>query len=317
MTPLSIAIVGCGRMGTERAVAAHKLGARIACFCDSDLSRAQALAGRFSGGSAAVNLEALDWRSLDAAFVCTPPSFRGPVELISLNNGVPFFVEKPIGLHAEQMRPLIDQLRNSRTIHAVGYMNRYRNSIRLARTLVRGRNVLGVTCAWLVREYRVPWWTNKSFSGGPFNEQATHVVDLYRCLVGEIPSVISIALPEANATGPERQVAVALSFSTGALGTLLYSCEAREKAIHLSIFCEDGALHFEGWDFRMTVNTINGALPEEETDGIFVKETKAFLEAVRNGDQSMIECDLADAYETQKVVDTIRKSFEPPTCARV
>ncbi|MGA8623072.1 MAG: hypothetical protein WB660_31670, partial [Candidatus Sulfotelmatobacter sp.] len=89
-----------------------------------------------------------------------------------------------------------------------------------------------------------------------------------------------------------------------------YSCEAREKDIHLSVFCEEGSLDLEGWDFAMTRNTIDGALPEDEQDEIFVKETQCFLNAIRSHDQLLIECDLEEAYRTQLAVDKVRDSFQ-------
>lgn len=316
MDQLRVVIVGCGRMGAERANAAAKLGASVAWLCDTDSSRVQALADKFPESRSTMDPKDIDWHSLDAAFVCVPPAYRGPVELMSLTNNVPLFVEKPVGLNAEQIVPLLDQLKRFPIIHAVGYMNRYRKSVRLARKVLASRKMLGITCAWVVRKYRVPWWVQKELSGGPFNEQATHVVDLYRYLVGEIHSATSLASPQINASDPEFAVAVAIRFSIGALGTLLYNCEAREKEIRLHVFCEEGTLDFEGWDFVMTRNTIDGSLPETGTEEIFVKETKAFLDAVRSGDQTMIECDLEEAHRTQKVVDAIRESFQYHPLAR-
>jgi myo-inositol 2-dehydrogenase / D-chiro-inositol 1-dehydrogenase len=295
-------------MGTERADAVRKLGARIVWFCDVDPARAEALASRFSDTFTA-KPERLDLHSVDAVFVCVPPAYRGPIELQCLASSVPLFVEKPIGLSAEHVAPLLEQSKRSGVINAVGYMNRYRNSVRLARDILRGRKILGITCVWVGRKYRVPWWTDNNLSGGPFNEQATHAVDLFRCLVGEVATTTSIISPSENNSDPEFSVAVAIGFLTGPVGTVFYNCEAKEKDIRLHVFCEDGTLDFESWDLAMTRNTIDGKLPEAEQDEIFVKETRAFLDAIRCGDQSLIECDLSQAYRTQQVVDKIRRSF--------
>jgi predicted dehydrogenase len=292
----------------ERAAALEKLGARTVWFCDSDPARAEALASKF-GSSWIARPEDLDLGSLDAVFVCLPPGYRGPIELQCLAHSIPLFVEKPIGLSAEHAIPLLELLQRSRVINAVGYMNRYRNSVRLAREVLSGRKVLGITCAWVGRKYRVPWWNDKDLSGGPFNEQATHVVDLCRCLVGEVGATASVAAPSENRSDPEYGVAVALQFLNGAVGTVFYNCEAKEKDIRLNVFCEEGTVTLEGWDFAMTQNSIDGTLPEAESAEIFLKETQAFLNALGSNDQSLIECDFAEAYQTQRVVDRIRESF--------
>ena len=309
MKELSVGIIGCGRMGAERAAAVQKLGAQVDWFCDSERARAEELANNF-GGAATTRPEDVDWSSLDGAFVCVPPSFRGPIELQCLANSIPLFVEKPIGLSAKHIVPLLEQAKRVGVVNAVGYMNRYRNSVRLAKKVLLNRKVLGVSCVWVGKKYRVPWWIDPNLSGGPFNEQATHVLDLCRFLLGEIESVSAIAAPLTTAEDPEFGVAVAMRFIDGPLGTIFYSCEAREKDIHLSVFCEEGSLDLEGWDFAMTRNTIDGALPEDEQDEIFVKETQCFLNAIRSHDQLLIECDLEEAYRTQLAVDKVRDSFQ-------
>lgn len=317
MNQLRIAIVGCGRMGTERARAVAALRSRIVYFCDSDPCRATTLAQDFPASMAGSDSGHLDSHSLDAVFICVPPAFRGPVEAWCIRARVPFFVEKPVGLSADHVNSVLTHLQQSPIVHGVGYMNRYRRSVHDARELLRNNEVLGLTCAWVGRKYQVPWWANKELSGGPFNEQGTHIVDLCRYLIGEVEAAASIAHRGNNPADCEFGVAAALKFSNGAAGTLFYSCEALEKDIRLQIFCKEGTLDFEGWDFRITRNTINGHLPKEDSEKIFVKETKAFLDAVRSGDQSIIQCDFAEACRTQRVVDMIRNSFSARSSAAV
>jgi predicted dehydrogenase len=311
MAQLIVGIVGCGRMGAERASAVQKLGARIGWFCDPDRARAEGLASKF-GATPTARPEDLDWHSVDAVFVCVPPACRGPVELLCITNSIPLFVEKPIGLSGKHIVPLLEGAKRAGVVTAVGYMNRYRNSVRLAKKVLLGRKVLGISCVWVGKKYRVPWWTDTNLSGGPFNEQATHILDLCRYLLGEIESVSAIAAPSTTAGDPEFGVAVAMRFIDGPVGTVFYSCEAREKDIHLHVFCEEGSLDLEGWDFAMTRNTIDGKLPEKEHDDIFVKETHCFLNAVRSHDHLLIACNLEEAYRTQLVVDRVRDSFQRP-----
>jgi myo-inositol 2-dehydrogenase/D-chiro-inositol 1-dehydrogenase len=311
MEPLTAGIIGCGRMGAVRAAALQSLGARTGWFCDSDRARAVELANKF-GGNVIGKPEDLDWPSVDAVFVCVPPSYRGPVELQCLAHSIPLFVEKPVGLSAKLIVPVLEQVKRVGVLNAVGYMNRCRNSVRLARKVLSGRKVLGISCVWVGKKYSVPWWIDKNLSGGPFNEQATHVLDLCRFLLGEIESVSAKAAPSTTARDPELGVAVAMRFLNGQVGTVFYSCEAREKDIHLHVYCEEGSLDLEGWDFAMTRNTIDGELPEKEKDDIFVKETRCFLNAIRRRDQLLIECDLEEAYRTQLAVDKIMASSQRP-----
>src|SRR5213593_3604347 len=131
---LRLAIVGAGRMGRERARAATSLGARVVTVCDPDFQRARDLAFELQA-AALREPEQIAWGALDALFVCTPPGARGRAETLAIDAAVPLFVEKPVGVCAEQLLPVLRGLEARRVVSAVGYMNRYRDSVLRARRL--------------------------------------------------------------------------------------------------------------------------------------------------------------------------------------
>ncbi len=133
MSVLRIAVVGCGRMGRERALAAMQLGARVVAVCDLDVSAAAALAADLPGCQALEHADALAWDSIDAILVCTPPFARGAVELTAIERKIPVLVEKPTGLSAQNCGTVLRALLQQPVVTAVGYMNRYRESVQQAR----------------------------------------------------------------------------------------------------------------------------------------------------------------------------------------
>jgi len=301
---MRVAVLGCGRMGRERAKAASAFGVEAILLYDEDRSRAESLASECARA-----LPVADWDSLvdgkpDAIFICIPPFCRGCLENRAIDLGIPFFVEKPIGMSADQVRTVLDNLRRHEILNAVGYMNRYRNSVAHARAVLQSRNIIGITAHWVGKKYGVPWWAVREQSGGPFNEQATHLLDLFRYLSGPAETLHAAArAPE----GIETTVAVMLRLAGGGLGTFLYSCEAKNKDILISIETTDGVLDLKGWDLELASNTIDGSYPEPESKPIFEKETHAFLHAVGIGDRTLILSDFADAYETQTAMDRVTR----------
>src|SRR5437764_65607 len=215
---LRIAIVGCGRMGLQHARSASQLGHRIRVACDVDGARASAVASEHPGCEVVTDAATIDWDEVDAGFVCTPPFARGPVELFAAQAGVPLFLEKPIGLSATQCLSALTAFRLTGTITSVGYMNRYRASIRRARSLLEGETVLGFAAHWVCAAYRVPWWGDPALSGGQLNEQCTHLIDLARHLIGEVSEIHAFAQPNPLGRGAAA-VSMALRFRNGALGT--------------------------------------------------------------------------------------------------
>jgi len=291
-------------MGRERAKAASAFGVEAILLFDEDRSRAESLASECARALPVADLATLIHGKPDAIFICTPPFCRGHLENRAIDLGIPFFVEKPIGVSADQVRTVLDNLRQSKVLNAVGYMNRYRYSVAHARTILQSRNIIGITAHWVGKKYGVPWWAVRKQSGGPFNEQATHLMDLFRYLSGIAETLHAAALaPE----GIETTVVVMLRLAGGGLGAFLYSCEAKDKDILISVETTDGVLELRGWDLELARNTIDGSYPEPESKPIFEKETHAFLQAVGRGDRTLILSDFAEAHKTQTAMDSVTR----------
>jgi predicted dehydrogenase len=289
-------------MGRERAMAAASFGVEAVVLFDEDCSRAESLADECNGTRTLKGSDALFDERLDALFICTPPFCRGPLELRAISSGIPFFVEKPIGVTAGQLRAVLDNLSRTSVLTAVGYMNRYRNSVSRAKAILRSRNIIGITAHWAGKRYGVPWWGIVEQSGGPFNEQATHVMDLFRYLAeGVEPLYAASRAP----LGIETTVLAVMRLSGNGLGSFLYSCEAKDKDIFMVIETPEGVLELRGWDLDLVRNTIDGSRPEPEAKPIFEKETHAFLQAVAAGNKNLILADFEQAYQTQVLMDSV------------
>jgi myo-inositol 2-dehydrogenase / D-chiro-inositol 1-dehydrogenase len=296
-------------MGRERARASTFLGGKVTSLCDSDRSRALALANQYPGSQATSDATQIDWSGLDAVFICLPPGTRGPIEMEAIRFGVPFFIEKPIGTSTAQCISLLAALRSRPVIHSVGYMNRYRDSVLHVRRLLAARKPLGLTCHWVASVYGVPWWLRPDDSGGPFNEQGTHFIDLCRYLLGEIIQVTGYSPGSTLSADLSDTVVATLEFSSGILGTVFYSCRASVKQIAFKIFSADTSLSLEGWDLRfLDSQSIEPNAPPDKED-VYQKEVSAYFEAIKAGDQSLVKCDLEEAARTQLVVDAILRSL--------
>lgn len=287
-------------MGRERARCVHSLGQNLHTVFDVDETRCRELAAQYEA-HAATRVEDCFRAGLDALFVCTAPGTRGRVETKCIQQALPIFVEKPIGVSAEKCDELLWSLEHKPVVNGVGYMNRYRASVLLAREILRETTILGFSAHWVCKRYNVPWWEDERSSGGPHNEQATHLFDMSRFLIGEVAEVESLFRNSS-------QAATLLRFETGVLGSAFYSCDGCEKDIGMRIFTAQGSLVLTGWDFRISANTIDGRLAGNEGQDVFLDETSAFLRAVQSGNQELIACSFPDAARTQRVLDAARRS---------
>jgi myo-inositol 2-dehydrogenase / D-chiro-inositol 1-dehydrogenase len=299
---MRVAVVGCGRMGRERARAAASFGVEAILLFDEDGSRAECLADEIPAAHTLKESDALFDERLDALFICTPPFCRGRLELGAINAGIPFFVEKPIGVTANQLQAVLDSLDRTPVLSAVGYMNRYRNSVSRVKAILQSRTIIGIAAHWVGKRYGVPWWGVLAQSGGPFNEQATHAMDLFRYLASETEALYAVAHAQEDI---ESSVLAVVRLSGDGLGSLLYSCEAKDKDIFVAIETTEGVLELRGWDLDLVRNTVDGSRPDPESQPIFEKETHVFLQAVTGGNESLILVDFKQAYQTQVLMDNI------------
>lgn len=292
---VNVAIVGCGRMGAERAKHVEAAGGRIAACIDTDPARSKALAERYPGAYAGAHIEEIA-PDLQAAFLCVPPAGRLGLVRALAERRVALFLEKPLAATLDEATEMCRVLARTPVVNGVGYMNRYRAGVNYARSLLRGgTELVGITCVWGCGRYGVPWWSDRRASGGPLNEQGTHLLDLCRYIGGEISTVLPLTQRQGE------RAASAFEFENGAVGTLLYTCETTQKVIGMTMIGRSGSVRLDGWAFQVIDNTIDGKV-EFAAENPFAVEVCAFLQAVRAGDGAALRSTVSDAYRTQALM---------------
>ncbi|MFD0788597.1 Gfo/Idh/MocA family protein, partial [Micromonospora azadirachtae] len=158
----------------------------------------------------------------DAVYVCVPPFAHGPVEEAVVTAGIPMFVEKPVAVDLVTAERIADLIARRGLLTAVGHHWRYLSVVRQARDLLVGRTVRMVSGAWWDKVPPVEWWGRRDHSGGPVVEQAAHVLDLIRVLVGDVTEVTAYgdgSPPPLDGADIDSVTAATLRFAGGAVGT--------------------------------------------------------------------------------------------------
>ncbi|MFG1954976.1 Gfo/Idh/MocA family protein [Micromonospora sp. NPDC048830] len=246
----------------------------------------------------------------DAVYVCVPPFAHGPVEEAVVAAGVPMFVEKPVAVDLDTAERIADLVARRGLLTAVGHHWRYLHVVEQARALLADRPVRMVGGSWLDKVPPVDWWPRRDRSGGPVVEQAAHVLDLMRLLVGEVSEVTAYgdgSPPPVDGADIDSVTTAALRFAGGAVGTLAAACVLGWKhRAGLEILADGLALSLA--EDGLTVCDGDGErhLPADP-DGARMAVDRAFVDAVRGvGDD--VRVPYAEALGTQRLALAVAES---------
>jgi len=326
-SPARIAMIGVGGIASMHLANLWRMPeADVVALADIDLARIpdtlRLAAARMSPPVEPPTFESFDdaGRMLaavapDAVFISLPPFAHGEVEYQCIEAGVPMLVQKPVGLDMPTVRGIERAIAERGLLTAVGYQTRYSQAADTARELLADRTVGMAIGTYLGGMPGTPWWRVQAQSGGQVVEQATHVVDLQRYLVGEIESIHTAAATRLMTDAPNLDIndvsAATFQFANGAVGTLLNTCGLNEVPV-------------ERWDHGLTIVARDLSLwvwhdggriarPGEvrefsnSTDSKYLLD-EAFVRAVRSGDASNIRSTYADAVLTLQATLAIEES---------
>ena len=195
---------------------------QLVAATDIDPDRAAAFA-QAHGTRAVPGIDALLAEGLDAVYLCVPPFSHGEAEVRIAEAGVALFVEKPLAVDLPTAEWVSRRIGTSGVLTRVGHHWRCAEPVLRARKLLAGRRIRLAAGTWLDSTPPTAWWADRTRSGGPLVEQAVHVLDLARVLVGEVSEVHAAAAGSIPG-GAEAATAALLRFANGAVGTFGTSC---------------------------------------------------------------------------------------------
>lgn len=304
-------IVGCGRMGQKHAKSLLETGSgRVTAVADADRKRARSLAVEVGAEVYPDVGSLLAAGGIDALIVATPPRVRREVILPIVEAGLPLFVEKPPAFDLPEARECARAIARRGLLTGVGFMLRYQPMTERARELLVGRQVTLVRTMCTIDYYlhlQMPlWFLQKDQSGGPLCEQAIHVLDAARYLVGDVTQVFArgdrLVRPEVREVDAEDTLVLAYRFANGTLGVHSHSCAIEKFRFEVECLGPDFRLLLDYGERRLT--GLFGADTVEESFAPFDAhraEIVAFAQAVRGEEDPeglLVRSSYADAVRT-------------------
>jgi len=311
-----LAMIGAGWMSGVHLAALDRLRrTTLVGIASARLESARAIAEP-RGVAAYDNIERLlDEQRPDIVYIAVPPSAAIAACEAVVARGIPFLAEKPLAAtDAEGPARVAAGIAERGLVVAVGYHLRSLEQLPEVQARLADRPARLVTAHWLDGTPRPAWWRRVERGGGQVVEQATHLFDFARLLVGEAEVVGAASVRDEPATPPGADVAdstaAVLRFDNGAIGTF---ANTRRLSTHIAeiSFCSDGLLttvrhtvpELGGWEVTFHDGPSAWTLPPGRDP--YEIQAEAFLDAVEAGDPTLVRSSYADALMTYRLTRAV------------
>jgi predicted dehydrogenase len=211
---IKIGLIGAGNIGGVHIDEFSKLSeeCEIKAITDLDLSRAEARA-RDNGIPTVFQTseELIQSPDIDAVIIGVPNQFHAELAVKALEANKHVLVEKPMGIHADAARRIVQAANKSDKVLMVGHQMRWESvPMQIKEQVERGElgKIYAAKTGWFRRK-GIPGWgtwftqTNQS-GGGPLIDIGVHMLDLALHLMGS-PKPVSVFGSTYAEFGPKKK----------------------------------------------------------------------------------------------------------------
>jgi myo-inositol 2-dehydrogenase / D-chiro-inositol 1-dehydrogenase len=314
---LRLGLIGAGWISGLHLEALDRLGRTQLVAVTSGTGRGAASTVERWGGKAYGDLDQmLGQARLDVAYVCVPPDRAVAIGERLVDRGIPFLTEKPLAAADGTGPPRLGSaIERARLVVAVGYHLRALDILPEVQARLLAAPPRLIVARWLDSTPPPAWWGRVEHGGGQVVEQATHLYDLARHLLGEADVIGAVSTRDAAASPAGVDVADAsaavLRFSGGAIGSFANTRRIASAVIEVE-FASDGLLttlikrpdRGQGdWHARIDDGSTVTSLHAERDP--YEIQAAAFLDAVEAGDPNRVLSTYRDAIGTDRLTRAV------------
>jgi predicted dehydrogenase len=312
---LLLGLVGGGWISGQHLEALERLGrTQLVGVVSGTPETGDAVTARW-GGARFDDVDAmLMMAKLDAVYVAVPPHRAVPICEKLVAAGIPFLTEKPLSAEADGPVRLAAAIEGAKLVVAVGYHLRALDIMTEVRDRLAAAPPQMVVARWLDSTPKPAWWGKVDEGGGQVIEQATHLYDLARHVIGEA-TVVGAASTRLGPSSPGIDVAdstsAVLRFENGAIGSFANTRRIKSAVIEVE-FVSDGLITtlekrsergqrdwYARFDDGSSVRSIRVMADPYET------QAAAFFDAVEQKDPSRVLSTYADALKTDRLTRAV------------
>jgi len=271
-------------------------------------------------------VEMLEETKPDGVIICTPPEVREFLVREAAERGIHCFIEKPPAKNLEMAKKVDEILDRTGVINSVGFMYRYSGAVEKTRELIVGKRVALVRSAMLdglaLRPNWPRWFFNKERSGGPAFDQAIHIFDLSRYLLGEVDRVTgyqdNLVVSKADDFTIEDSFSVTMKYTNGILQSHTHTWSYPGVVTQIEFISDE--LHLT---LDLVKGVVSGKVDEIEVyfesndDALYRLELEAFAKAIAENNQDLVLSTYKDSIQSLEVALKVVEALETGTKVKI
>ncbi|NOY76903.1 MAG: Gfo/Idh/MocA family oxidoreductase [Calditrichaeota bacterium] len=284
----------------------------IVAMADPDSTHLNHHIQKYGGKGYSDYRDLLRKEELDAVWICTPPQIREEPILESVDRGLAVFCEKPVARSLEQAQKIAAELEKRKGARVqIGYVFRAMPIIEALKQAVADDSIRLVQSFYgspMSRTMELPaWFYEKEKSGGGLVDQATHNLDLFRYVVGEIPYVKGFAANPAHPKEPgytiDELISLSFEFENGSLGSHLHTWLGDKWRNEMVFIGEKRMYRIDIWAGELVIEEEwESRSVRQDMDKMYHHENERFLEMVQANDPARNICPFEEGLRTLELV---------------
>tara|TARA_S200000501_G_scaffold376465_1_gene431493 strand:- start:847 stop:1854 length:1008 start_codon:yes stop_codon:yes gene_type:complete len=320
--PLGVGIIGCGLIGNKRANSLGSNGRLLFCF-DIDKDRSKLMAEKFNSKVTENWQELIRNESIDLVIVSTLHDSLAEITLAAAEYGKHVLVEKPAARNFEEIKFVLNKIKNQDVKVRVGFNHRYHRALQKAKELVDS-GALGELMFIRSRYghggrkgYNNEWRSKPELSGGgELIDQGSHLIDLSRWFLGDFSNITGYANTYYWDMPVDDNAFLILKNTENQVAFLQVSCTEWKNMFSMEIYGKLGKLDISGLggSYGLEKITFYKMLPEmgpPETcsweypmsDNSWSIEIQEFFNDIKRN--RVPSPNLTDAYQSLKIIQKI------------
>jgi UDP-N-acetyl-2-amino-2-deoxyglucuronate dehydrogenase len=251
-------VIGCGNIGKRHiAVLDAEPNAHISAICDVDEEKCKALSTLYGNIPYYTDYkELLTKADVDFITIATPHGLHAEMTIAAAKHGLHILVEKPMALSVDDCNAMIKAANDHKVKLYVVKQNRYNIPVKITRealNLGKLGKVFMVQCNVMWNRHQEyynesDWRGSLQLEGGALHTQVSHFIDLMIWMFGDIVESKTLIDTLNHSIEIEDCGVSSLRFSSGVLGSLLWTTCVYNKNYEgsITILAEKGTIKIGG-----------------------------------------------------------------------